>query len=160
MSLIPISSWANEPLNHVEWNNAKEILVNTKSILEKKGWYRVKPEEKHAHCLATALEESWQELGLSLVDFSYARHALDQAIDAPKSLPTNENDPLSVPYWGRYYMYWNDADDRTEDEVLSAIDKAILISNENVSYSELKSLSGKSLEDFDNKMMQSLGFSK
>jgi hypothetical protein len=37
------------------------------------------------------------------------------------------DDPLNVPYWGRNFMYWNDAPGRTEKEVLAAFDKAISI---------------------------------
>lgn len=151
---------ANESLNYTEWNNAKSILSGARDILIKNGWYRVEPKPNAADCLATALEKSWKKSGLSLVDFSYARLALDKAIDAPKDIPTAEDDPLSVPYWGRYYMYWSDAENRTEQQVMTALDRAISFATYEQQVALSAKLAGNSLSEFDERMMRRFGFLK
>jgi hypothetical protein len=69
------------PLNVAEWSSAIEILQRARSAVEK-GWYQITAIPR-ADCLATALEKGWRDAQKSLVDFDYARLAVNRAIHAP-----------------------------------------------------------------------------
>lgn len=159
LASISCSVSANElPLNAQEWSNAEQILMGTKNILEEYEWYRAEKPSTKAYCLSEALEKSWKDSDYSLVDLDYAKLALNESIKAPKSLPTSADDPLSVPYWGRYYMYWNDAENRTKEEVINAVTKAISFAKSEQKAAFSNKLIGDNLNDYDLKMMKSLGF--
>lgn len=150
-----------QPLNVAEWQSAIEILQYAKAAIVKHGWQQGALSPVESECMATAMERGWSELNKSLVDFDYAKLAVDRAIGAPSLTSlTSADDPLSTPYWGRYYMYWNDAPDRTEAEVLSAFDKAIEIAKEHKQSALKSKRGGDSLQEFDANMMKSLGFIK
>lgn len=121
MSISSMSGAQDAPLNVEEWRSASEIIELAKAKIEEGGWYQVEA-VPGAACMTTALESSWRELDKTLVDWDYARMAVNQALDAPQLASlSNAEDPLSTPYWGRYYMYWNDAEGRSEEEVLGAL---------------------------------------
>lgn len=158
---ISFSVSANQlPLNSQEWSNAAKILLGTKTILEENEWYRAEKPSGKAYCLSEALEKSWKDSNYSLVDLDYAKQALNKSIDAPKSLPTSIDDPLSVPYWGRYYMYWNDADHRTKKQVIDALERAISFAQFEQETSLSLKFVGENLADYDLKMMRNLGFTQ
>lgn len=154
-----VTAQDQRPLNVEEWQSAVQILQAAKTAIEEKGWQQGATEPTEARCLATAMEDAWLGERKSLVDFEYAKLALDQALDAPDaSSLTSTNDPLAVPYWGRYYMYWNDAKGRTEEQVLAALDKAIAYAEGRKQESSELRRSGSDVESFDREMMRSLGF--
>lgn len=147
------------PLNVSEWSSAIEIIERAKSVILEEGWYQIQAAPGKGQCLATGLEKGWQELDKSLVDFDYARLAVNRAIDAPAlNNLTSKADPLSTPYWGRYYMYWNDAPGRTETEVVEALDTAIAFAKAERAAALESRRTGDDLMQFDNMMMQNLGF--
>jgi len=115
------------PLNVAEWASAREILEGAKAFVGS-GWAQGNSDPNsmpRVVCLSTAMEASFLEKHKTIVDFEYAKLALNKAIDAPAVLPTSKDDPLSVPYWGRFYVYWNDTPGRTKEQVVAALDKAI-----------------------------------
>jgi len=144
------------PLNAGEWNSTIEVLTEAREKIET-GWYQVEPIAAH-ECMATALEKSWSELGKSLVDWDYIKLAMNSALDAPKlSSLVTKDDPLSTPYWGRYYIYWNDAEERTKDDVLAAFDRAIeFAQREERNALEIRA-TGNQLIDYDIALMDRLG---
>lgn len=152
-------------LNSKEWESAAGLLERAKELIEIGPWGKpltdpdlaVGPDE--VTCIAFAMNDALNEMGISVVDFEYAKLAMSQAIDAPPLAElTSNDDPLSVPYWGRYFMYWNDAEDRTKEEVLAAMDRAIAIANGNVETSKSNGLDGEELLEFDLENMRRLGF--
>jgi hypothetical protein len=152
------------PLNQAEWQSATELLVRAKELIEIGPWGKPLTDTSLAGpdeitCIAFAMNDAQNELGTSIVNFEYARLAMSQAIDAPDmSSLSSANDPLSVPYWGRYFMYWNDAESRTKEEVLDAMDRAIEIAAGSAESSNEKLLSGDDLMAFDLENMRRLGF--
>ena len=147
------------PLNVQEWQETIEILTLAHEKILLGGWYQVKVVEG-AECLATSLEKSWQELGKSLVIWDYTKLAIDTVINAPnlQSLSV-KGDPLATPYWGRYYMYWNDADGRTVEDVLSAIDRAIEYAREQERNAIEVNASSDLLIEYDVQMMDKFNLS-
>ena len=144
------------PLNVREWQSAVKILALAQEKISQGGWYQVEATEG-AECLATALERSWQELGKSLVDWDYAKLAMDTALNAPRLQSLSiQGDPLATPYWGRYYMYWNDADGRTVEDVLSALHRAVGYAREQVKSALNLNASGDLLIRYDIDMMNKL----
>ena len=65
-------------------------------------------------------------------------------------------DSLATPYWGRYYMYWNDADGRTVEQVLSALDRAVGYAREQERSALNLNASGDLLIQYDIDMMNTL----
>jgi len=142
-----------QALNVAEWSAASEILLTAKQLIVDKGWQQAAPDKVDAECMATALEHAWQKSGKSLVDFNYAREALARATGMPAQAQRFAGDPLDLPYWGRNLMYWNDAEGRTEEQVLAAFDKAVMISGQNLAKAKAKNLSFKAIESYDRKLM-------
>jgi hypothetical protein len=148
---------AQEPLNVAEWSSAIEILKLAKTSIEE-GWYQVTA-APGADCVSSALETAWKNSNKSLVDFDYARLAVNRAIDAPPlDQLTKQGDPLSTPYWGRYYVSWNDATGRTKEEVIEAFDTAIAMAEAERASAVEANLTEDNLRQFDNDMMGTLGF--
>ena len=144
------------PLNVQEWRSAVEVLALAREKISRGGWYQVEVIER-AECLTTALEKSWQELGKSLVDWDYTKLAMDTAISGPSLHTLSEKgDPLATPYWGRYYMYWNDAGGRSAKDVLAALDRAIGYAREQEKNALKVNASGDLLIQFDIRMMDKL----
>jgi hypothetical protein len=154
---------AEAPLNVAEWSSARDILVGARAQINV-GWGQgetINPDGMpRISCLATALEASLLEKRKSIVDFNYAMLALNKAIDAPAALPTSESDPLPVPYWGRYLMYWNDAPGRTKEEVIAALDTAISYSEQQRILAVDEKKTGLDVLNYDKSVMTQLGFTK
>lgn len=146
----------NLPLNVEEWRSATEVLASAREKVSK-GWYQVEP-VLGAECIATALEKSWSELNKSLVDWDYVKMAMNAAIESPslESLSLDD-DPLSTPYWGRYFIYWNDAEGRTQDEVLAAFDRAISFAHSEEAAALDSKATGDQVIEYDIRLMEQLG---
>lgn len=155
--LLTSESFAQEqPLNVAEWSSAIDILKKSRSLIES-GWYQVNP-IPDSNCIATAIEASWKESGKSLSEFDYVKLAINYSINSPPAEKlTSKSDPLSTPYWGRYYMYWNDTSGRTKKDVIDAFDRAIEFANKRREEAMSIRLSGNTLSEFDRNMMQGLG---
>jgi hypothetical protein len=121
----PTSAAVNEALNVVEWRAANAMLIQTAEIIRSGEWQQGDTEVlPNRWCIDTALQKAFDEGDYTIVDFNYAREALSQTLQVPREPIALDNDPLSVPYWGRDFMNWNDAPGRTEQEVLKALDDA------------------------------------
>lgn len=167
-AIIAMSSISNavaqspQALNVSEWTSAREILEGAKANVAA-GWSQGNAELSvipRVHCMSTALEASFLEQRKTLVDFDYAKLALNTAIDAPSAVPTFDGDPLSTPYWGRFYVYWNDAPGRTKEEVLEALDRAIAYASEQTQVAIAANKTEADLMGFDQKSIQTLGLAK
>ena len=145
------------PLNVKEWRSAIEVIRLARQTINEGGWYQVEV-ISGAECMATALEKSWIQLDKSLVDWEYTKLAMNQVLDAPElSSLSLDSDPLSTPYWGRYYVYWNDADGRTKEEVLEAIDRAIDFALSEEQRALEVNANGNQVIEYDIQMMDKLG---
>lgn len=160
--LIAGSAAANEQaLNVAEWTSAVEILKGAKAAIIEHGWQQGSTESVTPECVTTAMERSWLRLKKTMVDFDYAKLAMSHAVSAPPAARvTTKDDPLSVPYWGRYLMYWNDTPGRTEKQVLAAFDVAIAYAEDQKKRAERAGLHGEDLARFDATMMARLGLLK
>ena len=151
---------SDPPLNVAEWQSAIEILTGAREEIVKNDWQHGDnfPNPRAAF-MAVAMERSWKQLNKTMVDFDYAKLAMNRVIDAPaiSSLAVS-GDPLATPYWGRYYMYWNDAPSRKKEEVLSALDKAIQYAAKQKEEAGTLRKTGNDLDEYDKKMMLRLGF--
>lgn len=104
------------PLNYIEWQTARELLIEAKSVFMTPG---------EQHCIATALEVAMKSRGDTLVVLDYAKVALREVLGVPDvAALTDCTDPLDAPYWGRPFMYWLDKPGRTRMDVLTAFDAA------------------------------------
>jgi hypothetical protein len=154
------------PLNVSEWESATKILVRARELVMIGPWGKPLTDTTlspgpNVPCMAVAMESAWKEQAASIVDFDYARMAMDEAINLPELTQIEvSNDPLSVPYWGRYYMYWNDSSSRTKEEVLAAFDRAIDISQKHLEEAKSNGVSSDALLQFDLDNMRQLGLLK
>lgn len=99
------------------------------------------------------------EFGSSLTEFEYVKFAINYAIKAPKaSSLTNPDDPLDVPYWGRYFMYWSDT--HTHEELVEALILAGDYAKKALNNALEASLTEDHLTDFDINMKRQLGLIK
>ena len=147
------------PLNVQEWRSVAEVVEFARRKIHDGGWYQVEA-ISGLECLATALQKSWMELGKSLVDWDYTRLAINVAINAPPwSSLRRDGDPLSIPYWGRYYMYWNDANGRTVEEVIEALDRAIAFAHDQEMIALDIGATGDQLIEYDLRVMDELNLS-
>ena len=110
------------------------MLTRAREIIRSGEWQQGDTEVlPNRWCLDTALEQAYKEGDYTIVDFNYAREALAQTLEVPRDPASLANDPLDVPYWGREFMVWNDAPGRTEEEVLSALERASKLASANES---------------------------
>ena len=104
-----------------EWIAASKLLDRARSLVEERGWQQGSVEEVTlVRCMATALESAMVSLGYSIVDFNYAKHALEATLGLPLASGPVGPTALDIPYWGRGLMEWNDSKGRTEAQVLAA----------------------------------------
>jgi len=134
------SAIKNEFVNLKEWKAASDILNRAIQLVDEKGWQQGEIVPITHVCLTTAIERAWQEKKYSLVDFNYTREALSKILKVPREPEALPSDPLAVPYWGRYFMEWNDAPERTKEQVIEALRSASTLANElaEISRSEAK----------------------
>jgi len=116
-------------VNLKEWQAASDILNRAIQLVEKNGWQQGEVVPTSHVCLTTAIERAWQEKKYSLVDFNYTREALSKILNVPREPEQLPTDPLAVPYWGRYFMEWNDAPERTKEQVIEALRSASTLAN-------------------------------
>ncbi|MCG6111545.1 MAG: hypothetical protein MEQ74_05070 [Paracoccus sp.] len=153
----------SKPINSAEWEAAAGILTTARDLVRDEPWGKPLTDTtlssggSNTMCLSVALEEAWKSQGASLVDFEYARSAVDQVIDVASLEVQSEADPLNVPYWGRSYMYWNDASERTQEDVVQALDQAIEYANGQREAALAENLFDEALVEFDISNMRNLG---
>ena len=156
MATLTTSTWAQNdpPLNVPEWQSAVDIIQGAKADIVQNGWMQHPEAGSSVQCLSTALEKSWQSQKKTMVDFAYARMAVDDAIGAPPiTALSTKDDPLSVPYWGRYYMYWNDAAGRKKEDVIAVLDKAADFAQMKKTDAVKINRTGADLDKYDTQMM-------
>ena len=130
MSKDKQSATKKEFVNLKEWQAASAILNRAIQFVNKKGWQQGEIVPTSYVCLATAIERAWQEKKYSLVDFNYTREALSKVLKVAREPELLPSDPLAVPYWGRYFIEWNDAPERTKEQVIEALRSASALANE------------------------------
>jgi hypothetical protein len=157
LALTTGASSQDKPLNVGEWQSAVQILKGAKTKVE--GNWGQGPNAgggSRTTCLSVAMEQSWAEQKKTMVDFDYAKMALSRAINMPLEPMKIDGDPLSTPYWGRNFVYYNDAPGRTEAEVLAALDRAIALAKEQEQAAIAANRPNQDLLDFDTKAIQGL----
>jgi hypothetical protein len=118
-----------EPINAREWLNAAWLLLLAKDYVENYALSKGPVVPIPENFTATALEESFKDTKLSVVDFNYAHEALSRAIGVPRE-PLGIDPKLDVPYWGEQLMVWNDAKGRKLEDVLKAFEDAAKIASD------------------------------
>ncbi|MDX2385124.1 hypothetical protein GOD60_14125 [Sinorhizobium medicae] len=148
-------------LNVAEWQAAQEILEDAKVKVES-GWYQNEPPAggPRTYCMSTAMQQALIDQNKTMVDFDYAKLALNNAIEAPPTLPTSADDPLSVPYWGRFFVYWNDAPGRTKEEVVQAFEEAIAYASDQRAAAVQANKTEADILEYDRLSIQRLGLAK
>lgn len=95
--------------------NNKKILTRAKELLETQGWIQGKfGSSDEGFCASGAITAAAHEIDAGMTS---AMGVLAEAAGAPCK--------AGLKFCGCQIITWNDQDDRTEEEVLAAFDKAI-----------------------------------
>lgn len=106
-----------------EWEIAGKLLASAREHLANVGWQASPTGIDVRSCMAMAVETAFRRSDATISGFDYARAALLKEIGSHGSESRNGN-PDAIPYWGADLVKWNDAPNRTAEEVIAAFERA------------------------------------
>ena len=130
---------SSPPLNALEWGRASKLLAKALELMKERGFQQSAVKPTSRVCVSTALERAFleqkikrgvltgrpDEVEYTIVDFNYAREALSRLLKVQREpTPDPKLRGLAVPYWGRYFMNWNNVRGRTEQDSLDLLTRA------------------------------------